>query len=128
MVLDVSLKRRALSCRRGRGLGSGLVHGPQHGEEVQLERVRELGRRPEGYVDVAREHLRDVRTRDLHPTRESRLRKAQGLHPENQLPQKRRTYPVYRSHAVPIRRKSHKIFAKWLYQQEITLYQSYLDI
>ena len=100
MVLDVSLKRRALSCRRGRGLGRGLVHGPQHGEEVQLERVRELGRRPEGYVDVAREHLRHVRPRNLHPLRERRLRKAQGLHPKNQLPQERRTYPVYRFHAV----------------------------
>jgi len=100
MVPGVSSKRGALSCRRGRGLGCGHVDGLQHREEVQLERVRELGRRPEGYVDVAREHLRHVRSRNLHPLRERRLRKAQGLHPKNQLPQKRRTYPIYRFHAV----------------------------
>ena len=80
--------------------GGGVVDGLQDGQEVQLKRAGELGRRPEGNVDVAREHFRDVRTRDLHPPREGRLRKAQGLHPENQLPQKRRTYPVYRFHAV----------------------------
>ena len=82
-----------LNACRGR-----FVDGLQDGQEVQLERMGELGRRPEGYVDVAREHLRDVRTRDLHPPRESRLRKAQGLHPKNQFPQERRTYPVYRFH------------------------------
>ena len=100
MVLDVSLKRGAFSCQRGRRFGHGFLDGPQHGEEVHLERVRELGRRPEGYVDVTREHFRDVRTRNLHPLRERRLRKALGLHPKNQLPQKRRTYPVYRFHAT----------------------------
>ena len=34
MVLDVSSKRRALSCRRRRRFGHGLVDGLQHGEEV----------------------------------------------------------------------------------------------
>ena len=82
------------------GCGGGVVDGLQDGQEVQLKRAGELGRRPEGYVDVAREHLRHVRPRNLHPLRERRLRKAQGLHPKNQLPQKRRTYPIYRFHAV----------------------------
>ena len=78
--------------------GGRVVDGLQDGQEVQLKRAGELGRRSKGYVDVAREHLRDVRARDLHPPRERSLRKAQGLHPENQLSQKRRTYPVYRFH------------------------------
>ena len=82
------------ACGGGGGRGDGL----QHRNEVQLKRAGELGRRPKGYVDVAREYFRDVRTRDLHPPREGRLRKALGLHPKNQLPQKHRTYPVYRFH------------------------------
>ena len=98
MALGVSWKRVAISCRRRRRLGDWFVHGLQGWEEVQLERMCELGRRPEGYVDVAREHLRDVRTRNIHAFRERRLRKAQILHPKNQLSQKRRTYPVYRFH------------------------------
>ena len=99
LALDVSWKRGAISCRRGRQRKGCLLNGLQLGEEVHLERTRELRRRPEGYVDVTREHLRHVRPRNFHPFRERRLRKAQGLHPKKQLPQKRRTYPVYRFHA-----------------------------
>ena len=68
------------------------------GEEVHLERVRELRRRAEGEVHVLVQHLRDVRPRDLHPTRELRLRDAKLLHPQQYLPQKRRSYPIYRFH------------------------------
>ena len=67
-------------------------------KEVHLERVRQLRRRAEGEVHVLVQHLRDVRPRDLHPTRKLRLRDAKLLHPQQYLPQKRRSALVNRLH------------------------------
>ena len=51
-------------------------------EEVHLQCGGQLRRRAEGYVDVLMKHLRDVRTRHLHPLGKLRLRHAERLHPE----------------------------------------------
>ena len=85
------------------------------GEEVHLERVRELRRRAEGEVHVLVQHLRDVRPRDLHPTRELRLRDAKLLHPQQYPPQKRRSYPVNRFHIFQSKpsTRSHICFRYW---------------
>ena len=62
--------------------------------EVHLECVRKLGRRAEGEVHVLMEYFRDVRTRDVHPLREVRLRHAQLLHPEKNATKERRANMV----------------------------------
>ena len=67
-------------------------------EEVHLERVGELRRRAEREVHVLVQHLRDVRSRDLHPLRQFRLRYAQLLHPPEYPPQKRRADMVNCGH------------------------------
>ena len=84
----------------GRQFICGLLR-TQLGEEIHLERVRELRRRAEGEVHVLVQHLRDVRPRDLHPPRELRLRDAKLLHPQQYPPQERRSYPVNRFHIFP---------------------------
>ena len=65
-------------------------------EEVHPEGVGELRRRAEGYVDILMKHLRDVRTRHLHPLRKLALRNTQLLHPEKDAAEERRTDSVNR--------------------------------
>ena len=60
----------------------------QFREEVQLKRLGEFRRSTEGEVDVRAQHFRDVRTRDVHALRESRLIKPELLHPAKDLPKK----------------------------------------
>ena len=65
-------------------------------EEVHLQCGGQFRRCAEGYVDVLVKHLRDVRTRHLHPLRKLRLRHAQLLHPEKDAAEERGTDSVNR--------------------------------
>ncbi len=71
-----------------------ISNGFQDWEEIHLKSMCELGRSSEGDIDIAGKHLGDVWPGNLHALRERRLRKAQGLHPKNERPQKCRTDPV----------------------------------
>ena len=71
-----------------------ILRGMEFGGEVHLESAGEFGRSAEGEVDVLVQHLRDVRTRDLHALREVGLGDAQLLHAEEDLPQECRAYMV----------------------------------
>ena len=79
-------------------LALGRLLRTQLRKEVHLEGIRQLGRRAKGEVDVLAQHLGDVRTRDMHPRRELRLRHPQFLHPPQYPPQKRRPDPINRLH------------------------------
>ena len=57
----------------------------EFGGEVHLESAGELGRSAEGEVDVLVQHLRDVRTRDLHALREVGLGEPELLHAQENL-------------------------------------------
>ena len=58
-------------------------------DKVHLKGAGELCRSPKREVHVLVKHLRDVRTRHLHPLGEIRLRQPQLLHPQEDSPQER---------------------------------------
>ena len=81
--------------------GGGAVFPlPELGEEVHLQRIRQLCRGPEREVDVAREDLGYIRARHLHALRELCLRHPQLLHPEQNAAKERRTNFINRGHCL----------------------------
>ena len=70
----------------------------ERGKKIHLQGIRQFRRRAEGEVHILMQHLRDVRPRHLHPPRQLRLRNAQFLHPEQNLPQECRSYFVDGGH------------------------------
>ena len=77
------------------GASEAEVLRAQIGEEVHLQRIRQLCRGPEREVDVAREDLCYIRARHLHAPRELCLRHPQLLHPEQNAAKERRTNFIY---------------------------------
>ena len=75
-------------------------HGLECRQEIHLQRMRELGGRAEGNVDVALEDFRDVRAGDVHATRKLGLGKAERLHPPKDAAKKRRANMVNCFHRV----------------------------
>ena len=98
----ISAALRSSPCRDIFGL-TGFDNAtlfPQLGEEVHFEGAGELRRRAEGDVDVALQHLRDVRARDVHPLRERGLIQPQLLHPLQHLPEEERADSIDAAHSV----------------------------
>ena len=60
-------------------------HGFQLRRKIQGQCMRKLRRCSEGNVHITLQHLRDVRTRDMHPLRELGLREAHCLHLQKNL-------------------------------------------
>ena len=71
---------------------------PEVGEEIHLQRIRQLRRGSEREVDVAGEDLGDVRTRDVHAPGKLGLVDAQLLHPKEDLAKKRGTNMIDGGH------------------------------
>ena len=71
-----------------------LILRLERGKKIHLQGICQFRRRAEGEVHILMQHLCDIRPRHFHPSRQLRLRNAQFLHPEQNLPQERRSYFV----------------------------------